>query len=411
MTDHSHVMGGSTATRRIHCPGSYKYESQVPDKGSSEDADRGSMLHAAMELLLNEDPRNVKEAQPLLNQLEGQDMGFEGHEITADLIATKLSPALYAWWEIDKEYEIEEIFIEQKVSLQTILPGAFGTADVIGRDKDKRLHVIDWKFGDGVSVPVENNLGAGFYAAGVLYDEEEPELNEFCQTLPPADEPLEVVLHIIQPRAGYDQYRFTWETDDRWIDSVVAMIQEAGEKMQLEEPPLATGDWCRFCSAKVFCPEYQQLTVATQAKEPEGMTSIELADYLTKADLLKGWIRALWNYAESQAEQGVQIPGFKLVQGRAGNRKFRDEAEAEAICKKSRVKADVMYDKKLKSPTQLENLAPNVYKKKLAKLVERPKGKLTLVPDTDPRPAVEGSMQLLGAELAKIQETGNSKDD
>ena len=411
MTEHSHVMGGSTAARRIHCPGSYKYESQVPDKGSSEYADRGSMLHAAMELLLNEDPANVKEAQPLLNQLVGQNMGFEGHEITDELIATKISPALYAWWEIDKEYGIEEIFIEQKVSLQTILPGAFGTADIIGRDKSGRLHVLDWKFGDGVPVPVENNLGAGFYAAGVLYDEEEPELNEFCQTLPPVDEPLEVVLHIIQPRAGYDEYRFTWHTDDKWIESVVNMIVEAGEKMKLDEPPLATGDWCKFCSAKVFCPEYQKLTVAVQGKEPANMSSVELADFLNKAILIDGWVKELWSYAQSQAEQGVQIPGFKLVKGRAGNRKFEDEAEAEAICKKSRVKADAMYDKKLKSPTQLEQTAPNVYKKKLAKLVTRAEGKLTLVPDTDSRPAVEGSMQLLGAELTKIQEKGKSKDD
>lgn len=403
MTDHSHVMGGSTAARRIQCPGSFKLEQQAPEEKASEFADRGSMLHAAMELLLNEDPANVKEAQPLLDQLEGQDMGFEGHEITAELIATKVSPALYAWWELDKKYEFEEIFIEQKVSLEAIVPGAFGTADVIARDKSKRLHVLDWKFGDGVPVPVENNLGMGFYAAGVLYDEDEPELDEFCKTLPPVDQPLEVVLHIVQPREGFDDYLFTWETNDEWVESVVDQIKAAAEKMMLDEPPTKTGDWCKFCRAKVFCPEYQQLTVAVQGKEPANMTSIELADYLAKATLLDGWIKDLWAYAQEQAEHGVQIPGFKLVQKQA-RRQYTDAVLVEDICKKSRVKVDDMYNKTLKSPAQLEKSAPNVFKKKVAKHVEKVSSGVTLVPDTDRRPAVSGSMQLLGAELEKVKQ-------
>lgn len=408
MTEHSNVMGGSTAARRVNCPGSYQMEKDIPGK-SSEFADRGSMLHAAMELIFQEDPANTKELQPLLNELQGQDMGFEGHEITEDLIADKIAPAMRAWWEIDAEYDIVEIFIEQRVTLEEIVPGAFGTSDIFGVDASGRLHVLDWKFGDGVPVPVEENIGLGFYAACVLNDPD-PDINDFCQQLPPADESMEVVLHIIQPRAGIEQCRFTWQTDDIWIDQLTERFAETEKLMHVDNPPLKTGDWCKFCRGKLKCPEYQNMTVAVQGKAPDQMTAVQLGDYLEKAKLLEGWIKDLNVYALEQAKAGVQIPGFKLVEGREGPRQFEDAAAAEEICKKSRVKADDMYDKKLKSPTQLEKTAPNVYKKKLAALVTRAKGKLVLAPETDKRPAVSGSMQLLGAALSETkQETGNSK--
>jgi hypothetical protein len=60
MSDHSHVMGGSSATKRINCPASYQLEAAMPEgTESSSYADRGSMLHAAMELLLTADPANA----------------------------------------------------------------------------------------------------------------------------------------------------------------------------------------------------------------------------------------------------------------------------------------------------------------------------------------------------------------
>lgn len=400
MAEHSNVMGGSTAARRINCPGSYSLEKDLPES-KSDYADRGSMLHAAMELLLLEDPKNEKEAQPLLENLVGQDLGYEGHEITEELVASKLAPALQAWWKIDEKYKIVDIFIEQRVSLETEIDGAFGTADLIGRDEKNRLHILDWKFGDGVPVPVTENIGAGFYAGAALYDPD-PELADFRKELGVTDS-TEVVLHIVQPREGYDEDPLqTWETDIEWVEKVVDMAYDANQKAISGEPPFKAGSWCKFCGGQPKCPVYSQMaTQALDAKQPDGMTAAELSDYLKKADLLKDWINKLYTYAQEQAESGVNIPGFKLVAKRA-MRKWKDPAEVEAILKKSRVKSDDMYEKKLRSPAQIEKHAKNVYRKKLTELVVSESSGVTLVDDADSRSAVTSSTELLANALNQL---------
>src|SRR5210317_2213582 len=157
MDKHSHFMGGSTAERRINCPGSLHLEKAVPDPESSEFAERGSMLHAAMELLLTADPRDVNELNKMLDQLEGQDLGFDGHEITRELIDEKIRPAWDAWKDLLVDFDLQDWFIEQRVSLEVVVPGAFGTADVLAKDGLDRIHVVDWKFGDGIVVPAREN--------------------------------------------------------------------------------------------------------------------------------------------------------------------------------------------------------------------------------------------------------------
>lgn len=402
MTEHSHIMGGSTAAQRINCPGSYLLEQQMPEKASSEFADRGSMLHAAMELLLLADPKNMKEAQPLFNDLEGQNMGFEGHEITAELIADKLGPALQAWFEIDKKYQIRDIFIEQRVSLEVVIPGAFGTADILGIDAKKRLHVLDWKFGDGVPVPVEGNLGAGFYAAAALYDTDE-EVKDFIADMPD-DQSLQVVLHIIQPipHSGENALQ-TWETDGAWIEALIDQAVAAIEQAHKPGAPTKPGPWCRWCSAKPICPAHTALASEALGKAPESMTAVDLSDAMHKADLLKDWITAIYDLALQEMEGGAAVPGYKLVEKRA-TRQWVDAQQAEEILKKSKIKVDDMYKKTLMSPTQIEKKHVKLYTKKLTALVEKKSSGVTIAPDSDKRPAVTGSMQLLANALPENSE-------
>ena len=160
VSEHSNVMGGSTAAQRRNCPGSFSLEAEMPKGPESEFAKRGSMLHACMELLITADPENIEAAEPLMQELIGQDMGFgDEFQVTQELVDTKLRPALAAWFEIVAEYGIDDWFIEQRVSLEAVVPGAFGTADILAKDTSNRLHSLDWKFGDGVPVPVEANDG------------------------------------------------------------------------------------------------------------------------------------------------------------------------------------------------------------------------------------------------------------
>ena len=385
--EHSNVMGGSTASRRINCPGSYEAEKDIPNV-ESEYAARGSMLHVAMELMLTADP---EDPDKWLDELEGQDLGFEGHEITRELIDTKIKPAWNAWLDVLEEYELDDWFIEQRVSFGDVIPGAFGTADIAAIDMQKRLHILDWKFGDGVPVPVEGNYGLGFYAGGALYDED-AELQEMLAEI------TGVVLHIVQPRVGSDTVLHSWETTEEWVEDLVELAATAVEKAKQPDAPRTPGSWCQFCRGRVNCPAQQGLVSTALSNEPSSMTSVELGTAMTMALQLKSWISEVVKLAEREAEQGAAIPGFKLVNKRP-TRVWTDQDEAEKRLRNAKVKVGDMFTKKLISPAQAEKMNKELYGSKLSDIVVMHSSGLTLVPESDKRQAVVSSTELLANAL------------
>ena len=391
--EHSNVMGGSTAEQRINCPASYQLEKKMPEKPSSDFADRGSMLHAAMELIVVADPLDIKDAEPLFDELEGQNLGFEGHEITRELIDDKLRPATEAWLEVKEYWGFNDWFIETRVSLERFIKGAFGTADIIATDRIGRIHVLDWKFGDGVYVDVEGNYGAGFYAAGALYDPD-PELQEFTANA------CGVVLHIVQPRANYpdEPVLKTWETSIDWIEDLIDLAIDSAAKALQDDPPIKSGKWCRWCAAQTICPDYQSMGKEALETKPDVLDPIQIAAALSKADLLKSWIDKVYEFAQDQMEKGVSIPGYKIVQKHA-RRKWTDEDMAIKIMRRAKIKAADMYKKSIITPTQAEKLNKKLYSNRLSKYVESRSSGLTIVADTDRRPAVTSGVNLLAKKL------------
>jgi hypothetical protein len=110
-------------------------------------------------------------------------------------------------------------------------------------------------------------------------------------------------------------------------------------------------------------------------------------------DLVEGWAKAVRAELERRMLAGGEVPGFKLVKGREGIRKFSDPAEAEAMMKSMRLKKDVMYDLTLISPTTAEKLhADGIIGKKqwpkLQALIVRSEAGLSVAPAADKRPAV-----------------------
>lgn len=110
-------------------------------------------------------------------------------------------------------------------------------------------------------------------------------------------------------------------------------------------------------------------------------------------DLVEGWAKAVRAELERRMLAGSEVPGFKLVKGREGIRKFADPAEAEKVMKSMRLKQDVMYDWTLISPTTAEKLAADgiIGKKqwpKLQALITRSEAGLSVAPAADKRPAV-----------------------
>ncbi len=161
---------------------------------------------------------------------------------------------------------------------------------------------------------------------------------------------------------------------------------------------------CRFCKAKATCPALRDEIAkevfdsfdALETTEPRTLTTKSTSELLGiamgKVDLIEGWCKAVRETTHVQMMSGVSIPGQKLVQGRAGNRAWIDENQAEQAFKKMRFKKEEMYSYKIISPTvaakMLEKRFPRRWKE-LQSLITRSDGHPVVAPVSDKRPAIE----------------------
>lgn len=118
-----------------------------------------------------------------------------------------------------------------------------------------------------------------------------------------------------------------------------------------------------------------------------------LAVCMEAIGIVEGWAKAIRAEVERRLLAGVPIPGFKLVQGKQGNRAWADPVEAEKLLKSFRLKINEMFDLSLISPTTAESLANTevIGKKQWAKaqaLITRSEGKPSVAPASDKRPAI-----------------------
>jgi hypothetical protein len=174
-------------------------------------------------------------------------------------------------------------------------------------------------------------------------------------------------------------------------------FKEAAMAAKQANAKLCAGDWCRWCPAAVLCPEIsgRALQQAQIEFAPEsGQLAVVDADQLSPENLSRAlnafekiefWIAQVRAFAHQKVERGGGLPGWKLV-GKRATRKWIDaEKAAKEAFKIFREDAFTMPD--LLSPAQLEKLGPDA-----ARFVEKRcqaiSSGLTLVPDSDPRPAV-----------------------
>jgi hypothetical protein len=171
-------------------------------------------------------------------------------------------------------------------------------------------------------------------------------------------------------------------------------------------------DTCRWCIAKAECPalRHEMLAALTQATAgdfdsleeitaPSALgDNAQLAAAMDKVGLVEVWCKAVRARVESLLVEGKDVPGFKLVEGRLGNRAWTDEESVIAQMKKWRLKDEVVYDFSLKSPTQAEKVLPPNRWKALQECIVRSPGKPSVAPVTDPRPAI--SLQATAEDFA-----------
>ena len=372
---HSSIVGGSTAKRVINCPGSVALVAKMPPKPSSKYADEGTLLHNVIAEI-------VMEGHPPEHYLGTK---YEDQTLTQELIDDKLKPALAALDQIDPNQEME-IEAETSVNFGDLLPGVFGSTDLIGR-LGNRAVVLDWKFGDGVAVDVEENPQLMFYAAAAM-------------RTPSAqwafDGATEIEMVIVQPPAVK-----RWVTTPERIAAFELQLVQADKASEKPNAKLEVGDHCRWCAAKPVCPQMtgavdRALKMKIEAIEPE-----RLGKYLANADMLEQWITDLRALAFAMLESGAPVPGYKLVAKRA-TRSWTDETKAKAELLKSLPESEVV-EMSVISPAKAEKA---LKKRKISlpdDLVVAISSGNTLASVDDPRPEVILLGKQLTAALSKLQ--------
>lgn len=379
MANHSNIVGGSTAKRVIACPASVKLAQAMPEgRRSSKYADEGTLCHNIMDAVLMDNRAPEDFIGQTLNEVE----------VTAELIEAKVLPALAALDEIDPEKRMD-FECETVVGFGEALPGVFGSADLIGRIGNRAI-VLDWKFGDGVDVPVEENPQAMFYAAAAMRTDAVKWAFEGA---------TEIECIIVQPTAYKPVKR--WVTGPSRIRAFERELFAAVKAAMGPKPALVSGDHCRWCPAKPTCP---LLTGAVDRALQTQMAALDapmIGQMLAKADLLEDWIKDIRGLAFDMLKAGTAVPGYKLVPKRA-TRQWVDPAKAQAALEGIGLDVSELTETKLVSPAQAEKV---LKKRKLAMpddLIVAVSSGDTLATEDDPRPA---SLQIgvhLTAALGKL---------
>jgi len=371
---HSNVVGGSTAKRVINCPASVKLVQQMPPKPSSEHADRGTLLHNVIAELLEFDkkPEQCIGAQ------------YKDQVLTQELIDEKIIPALEALDAVDPDKTMEYM-VETRVGFGDYLPGVFGSTDLLGR-KDKRAVVLDWKFGDGVLVDVEENPQLLFYAAAAMR-------TPACKWVFEGVDEIECV--IVQPPAIR-----RWVTTPERVKQFEVELAKAVRESSWPNPTMQTGDHCRWCAAKPICPQMNGEVDRALKLQLANLPAEQIAMQLEQADRLEDYIKDLRALAFQMLEKEHPVPGYKLV-AKQSRRQWADETKAKDFLLKSLV--EPYKELEVISPAQAEKLLKKIKVELPSELVVSVSSGSTLAPDSDPRPAVLQIGRQLMAALSKLQ--------
>ena len=267
------------------------------------------------------------------------------------------------------------VLIEQRLDFSCYVPEGFGTGDCI-IVADGLLHIIDFKYGQCVLVEAEENPQMMLYALGALrlfdalYDIEE------------------ISMTIYQPRRD-NISTWTITVDDllSWTENVLKPRAELAFRGEGEYIP---GSWCTFCKAAVKCRARAEAKLQLARYEfalPPLLTDAEIEAILLKLDDLTKWANEIQAYAQNAAiNHGKMWHGFKLVESTT-KRKYADE-DAVIVAANAAGYTDI-FKKSLISITEMEKLmGKKDFAAILGSLVEKSKGKPTLVPASDKRPAI-----------------------
>ena len=387
--DHA-ILSPSSAHRWLLCTPSARMEEQYPDH-TSQAATEGTLAHEVAEayasaLLEGEDEPGEELMTAYIDRFASE------HDLT-DYDAAEIIRHAKEYAELTERIRCDReglqtggetgayALTEVRVDLSDYIPEGFGSVDFLCYSRTT-LWIVDYKYGKGVRVSAESNPQMMIYALGAL---------AYVKAVM-GKSPEYVAMTIFQPRLeSEDTWVISTEQLEGWGD---VLLRPTAKRAFAGEGEPFPGEHCRFCRAKVDCParreqfyDLRDFALSHPHPEHKKLTDEELAEVLDRAELVRDFLKAAEDEAYARIADGATLPRWKVVPGRSV-RKVTDEG---AMCERLKMngfkEADFL-ETKLLGIGKLEKLVgKKAFSADYSDLVEKPEGKPTLVPDSDPREA------------------------
>lgn len=359
------ILSASSSHRWLNCSPSARLEQEFEDR-ETEAAAEGTAAHALCEHKLRRALKLQSRRKPI-SKYDCDEMDLHTDNYVQFVLETLA--------EARQHCADPLINIEQRLDFSCYVPDGFGTGDCI-IISDKTMHVIDFKYGQGVLVEAEQNPQMMLYALGAL---------RLFDSLYDIDE---VAMTIYQPRRE-NISTWTIAVDDlkAWVETELVPKARLAYEGKGEYLP---GPWCTFCKAAVKCrarAEEKLRLAQYEFARPHLLTDAEIEDILDKLSDLTSWANEIMAYAQDAAlNQGKQWRGWKVVEGRSNRKYSNEEAVIEAA---NAAGYHDIFRKSLIPLTEMEKLmGKQDFHDILGGLIVKPAGKPTLVPVSDKRPAI-----------------------
>lgn len=375
------VLSASSSHRWLCCPPSARLADRFSESNrTSVYAEEGTLAHEFCNLELDAwrgvlDEKTAKKERTKLKKDKMYKAEMDGY------VADYVTYVRELFAEAQQRTPDAVLLVEERLDYSHYAPEGEGTGDccIIG---DGIMDIIDYKYGKGIPVSATENSQLMLYALGALI---KYELMYDIHT---------VRLHIFQPRT-VPQNINSWEISvtelQRWGEEYVrprALLAFRGEGEK------EAGEHCRFCPVKAFCATLAQKNIdlaKDDFREPGLLSDKRLLEIYRQLPMLMDWANSVGDYILNQAiNTGKQWPGLKLVEG-VSRKIWLDEAKVREILHGKGITDEQIEKRELLGVTALAKVVGKEIFGEIEQYTGKTDGKLTLVPESDKRPAVNSN--------------------
>lgn len=379
------LLSPSSAHRWLLCTPSARMEEKYPDT-TSQAATEGTIAHEVAEAYasarLNDEDEPGEELMKSYVDRFAKEHDLTDYDAKEMIRHAKQYADLAKFIREDLQAHCETgayALTEVTTDLKDYIPEGFGSVDFLCYSSET-LAIMDYKYGKGVRVSAVENPQMMIYALGAL---------SYVKAIM-GKSPKYVSMTIFQPRLEHeDTHVLSSEELEQWGEE---MLKPIAKRAFAGEGDPFPGEHCRFCRAKVDCPArrkqvYDLRDFALSHPEHKQLTDEELAKVLDQAELVRDYLKAAEDEAFARIGNGATLPRWKVVPGRSVRKVTDEEAMCERLKGNGFKEADFL-ETKLLGIGKLEKLVgKKAFSADYSDLVEKPEGKPTLVPDSDPREA------------------------